>query len=146
VDGMARRFGCGSAGAGAAANGPAERPSHDVHDLIDVFLGIAALGRGPDATLDMVFEDEDGQGVDRGAEGARLLEDVDAVLLALDHPGDAPHLPLDPGKAPDQLGLVAGVRVPEGVGARRGIRSGHPPMILPRGIPGNPKVRSRRTA
>ena len=135
-----------SGGASAGSNRAAERPPDDVDDLLDVPIGIAVLRCGPDAALDVILEDEDRQGVDRGAEGARLLEDVDAVLLALDHPGDAPHLPLDPGKAPDQLGLVAGVRVPEGVGARRGIRSGHPPMILPRGIPGNPKVRSRRTA
>ena len=76
------------------------------------------LGGGPDAALDVVLEDEDRQGIHCGAQGRGLLEDVDAVLLTLDHPGDATDLALDPGKAADELGLVLGVAVTEGGGRR----------------------------
>ena len=44
--------------------------------------------------------------VDGGPQGGGLLEDVDAVLLALDHPGDAPDLALDPAEPADQRALV----------------------------------------
>jgi hypothetical protein len=64
----------------------------------------------------VVLEDEHGERIDGGAQGARLLEDVDAVLLALDHPADPADLALDPGEAADELRLVAGVAVAEVVG------------------------------
>ncbi len=54
----------------------------------------------------MVLEDEHGQSVDGRSQRRRLLEDVDAVLLALDHPGDPANLSLDPAESPDELGLV----------------------------------------
>jgi hypothetical protein len=59
----------------------------------------------------VVLEQQDRQRVHGRAQGGRLLEDVDAVLLALDHPGDPAHLPLHPGQAPDQLRAVLGVAV-----------------------------------
>ena len=76
-------------------------------------VGLAVLGGGPDAALDVVLEDEDREGVDGGPQGGRLLEDVDAVLLALDHPGDAPDLALHPRQAADQAGLVLRIAVAE---------------------------------
>ena len=84
-------------------------------------VGLAALGGRPDAALDVVLEDQDRERVDRGAQGGRLLEDVDAVLLALDHPGDPADLALHPRQAADEAGLVLGVAVPEvgRVGAAR---------------------------
>ena len=67
-----------------------ERTPYDVDHLVDVLVGLAAFRRRPHAALDVVLEHEDGQGVHRRAQGRGLLEDVDAVLLALDHPGDTP--------------------------------------------------------
>jgi hypothetical protein len=71
------------------------------------------LRRRPNTALDVVLEDEDGEGVDGGPERAGLLQDVDAVLLALDHPADAPDLTFDAGEPAHELCLVAGVAVPE---------------------------------
>ena len=56
---------------------------------------------------------QDRQRVHRGTQGGRLLEDVDAVLLALDHPGDAADLALHPRQATDELGLVLRIAVAE---------------------------------
>jgi hypothetical protein len=67
----------------------------------------------------VILEDEDRQGIDRGAQGARLLEDVDAVLLALDHARDAAHLALDTRQPADQLRLVTRVAVAKMVGRVR---------------------------
>ena len=91
----------------------AERPADDVDDLLDVPVDIALLGGRPDAALDVVLEDEHRERVDGGAQGARLLEDVDAVLLTLDHPGDPADLALDAREPADELRLVAGVAVAE---------------------------------
>jgi hypothetical protein len=61
----------------------------------------------------VVLQDHDRDRVDRGPEGGRLLEDVHAVLLTLDHPPNAPDLALDPAEAADELGAIAGVAVAE---------------------------------
>src|SRR5439155_9241246 len=101
----------GSARAAAAADRPTEGPTDDVDHLVDIRIGFAMLGGRPHAALDVVLEDEDGEGVDGGPEGGGLLEDVDAVLLALDHPGDPADLAFHPGEAPDQPGLVLRIAV-----------------------------------
>ena len=105
-----------------APDGPSERAPDDVDDLVHIGVGLAVLGGGPHAARDVVLEDDDRQGIDRGAQGGRLLEDVDAVLLALDHPGDAADLALHPRQAADELGLVLRIAVSEvaGVGRRCG--------------------------
>jgi hypothetical protein len=115
--------------AGAAAHRPPERPAHDIDDLVDVAIGLTALGRSPNAALDVILEDEDGQRIDGCPEGARLLEDVHAVLLALDHPAYPADLALDPREAAHELRLVAGIAVPEVVGGvvGCGLRRHHPP-------------------
>lgn len=90
----------------------------------------------------MILEDENRQGIDRGAQGARLLEDVDAVLLALDHARDPAHLALDARQPADELRLVARVAVAEvvcGVGVLgvlgvRRVLGRHAPIIPPGGI------------
>ena len=66
----------------------------------------------------------DRQRIDGGPQRGGLLQDVDAVLLALDHPGDAADLALHPRQAPDQLGLVLRVAVAEmaRVGCGRSVR------------------------
>jgi hypothetical protein len=123
ADGLAAR---------SRSNRPAERPPDDVDDLIHVAVRIAVLGSRSNAALDVVLEDEHRERVHRGPKGGCLLEDVDAVLLALDHPGDAADLALDAGEAPDQLRLVLRVAVPEVVG----VGLGHARMIPPGGITG----------
>jgi hypothetical protein len=95
------------------SDGPAKRSPNDVNDLVDVLLGLAALGGRTDTTLHMILQQEDRQRIDRGANGGRLLEDVHAVLLALDHSGNAPNLAFHPRQAPDQGRFVFGVAVPE---------------------------------
>ena len=87
------------------------------------------LGRRPDAALDVVFEDEHGQRVDGRPERGGLLEDVDAVLLALDHPGDPADLTLHPGQAPDETRAILGIRMTEmirfGAASRLAVGLGH---------------------
>ena len=64
-----------------------------------------------------------------GPEGGGLLEDVDAVLVALDHPRDPADLALDPAQAPHELRLVLAVAVTERRGRRapdRGVVSAMP--------------------
>ena len=80
----------------AGADRPPERPPDDVHHLVDVGLGLSPLGGRPDTAGDVVLEHEDGERIDRGTQRGRLLEDVDAVLLPLDHPADPAGLTLDP--------------------------------------------------
>src|SRR6185369_2142813 len=113
-----------SAGATGAPDRPAQRSADDVDHLVDIGVGLAMLRGGPDAALDVVLEDEDREGIDRGAQRGRLLEDVDAVLLALDHPGDPADLALHPRQAADQAGLVLGVAVTEVRGRRSGGATG----------------------
>src|SRR6185436_2346908 len=139
----------GRLGAGAA-DGAAERAADDVDDLLHVAICLAALCRGANAALDMILQDEHGQRIDRGPERARLLEDVHAVLLALDHAGDAAHLALDAGEATHQLRLVAAVAVPEVVGVLvcGGVGGWQPRHDTPRGYRrqgGLPTVGSRPT-
>ena len=124
-------------------DGPAEGPADDVDDLVDVLIGLASRGRRAHATLNVVLEDEDRQRVDGGPQGARLLEDVDAVLLALDHPADAADLALDPGEPAHQLRLVTRVAVAEmvgvgvvgGLGGRHRIGDDTPGEYPPQAIP-----------
>jgi hypothetical protein len=125
-----RRPGSGSGGGlrpGAAAHGSTEGPADHVDHFVDVPIDLASLGRRPDAALDVVLEDEDRKGVDGSTQGAGLLEDIDAVFLALDHPADPADLALDPGKSAYELRLVLGVAVAEMVAARmdRGFGRGH---------------------
>jgi hypothetical protein len=60
------------------SDGSADRPADDVDDLVDVGVGFAALGRGPDTAPDVVLEDEDRDGIDAPA-GRPSAEDVDTV-------------------------------------------------------------------
>ena len=62
---------------------------------------------------------EDRQRVDGRPQRGGLLEDVDAVLLALDHPRDAADLALHPRQAAHELGLVLRVAVAEVARVRR---------------------------
>jgi hypothetical protein len=79
------RFGRDQAERPLPRSGRPKRPAHDVDHLVDVLIGLTPFGGRPDAALDVVLEDHDRQRVDGGPERRGLLEDVDAVLLALDH-------------------------------------------------------------
>ena len=68
-----------------------------------------------DAVLDVVLEHLQRNRLERCVDRGELREDVDAVAVVLDHPGDAPHLALDAGEALEQLVLVR--RVAVGVGS-----------------------------
>src|SRR6478672_7051463 len=123
-------------GPSRGADGPPERSPDDVDDLVDVLVGISAFGGRPDAAADVVLEDEDRQRVDGRAQGGGLPEDVHAVLLTLDHPGDAPDLALHPRQSPDEESLVLGVAMPEVArvgGGRRWSRGGAHRSSGPRG-------------
>jgi len=85
----------------------------------------------------VVLEDKDGNRVHRGAQGGRLLEDVDAVLVTLDHPRDAANLAFDARKPPQQELPIPVVAVAKRTGQHR-LRV----LILPRSI-ATPIRRSR---
>src|SRR5262245_38342481 len=119
-----RRSGATALGrTGTPADGATQRPADDVDHLVDVLVGLAALRGGPDAALDVVLKDHDRQRVDGGPQRRGLLEDVDAVLLALDHPGNAADLALHPGEPADQSRLVLRIGMAEVVRRRVGRRS-----------------------
>jgi hypothetical protein len=97
----------------AWANRLAEGSADDIEDLLDVAIRVALLRGAPDATLDVILEDQEGDGIDGRSKGRCLLQDVDAVLLALDHALYAPDLALDAPQTADQHRLIAGIGVPE---------------------------------
>src|SRR4029079_8037919 len=107
----------------APAQGPAESPTHDVAHLVDVLVCFAPFGGRPDTALDVILEDHDRQRVHGRPQRGGLLEDVDAVLLALDHPGDAADLAFHPGERPDEPRLVLRIGVAEVIRCRVGRRA-----------------------
>ena len=73
--------------------------------------GLAVFGaRAHDAAADVVLEDEEACCAQGGDDCRDLGEDIDAVLVVLNHPADAADLALDPAQAGEDLGLVVGVR------------------------------------
>src|SRR4051794_10087527 len=79
----------GTLRSGAAAGAPnrsTERPSNDIDHFIDVLVRSPLLDRRANTALNVILQDDNRQRVHRGAKGRRLLEDVDAVFLAFDHP------------------------------------------------------------
>ena len=77
-----------------AACRSAHGATHDVEHLLNGFIGVALLGGIFHATANVVFKDQEPERVDGGAQRCRLLQDVDAVLLAVDHARDAANLSL----------------------------------------------------
>lgn len=93
----------------APPNRATQRAPDDVDDLIDIAIRVTLLGGGSNAPLDVILQHENRQRIHGGPEGGRLLQDVHAILLALDHPGDTAYLALDSRESADELGLVLGV-------------------------------------
>ena len=56
---------------------------------------VALLGGIFHATADVVFKDQEAERVNGSAQCCRLLQYVNAVLLAVDHARDAAHLSLE---------------------------------------------------
>ena len=106
-------------GGARRANGSAHAPPHDLHDLFGVGARVSGLDRRRQAAGDVVLHQQQRDGVDRGSQRGRLLEDVDAVLVALDHAGDAPHLPLQPGEPAQELGAILLIAARRGGPLRR---------------------------
>src|SRR6476620_6405538 len=64
-----------------------------------LLLGAALAGRVDEAVRHVVVEQAEREGLERLGRRGHLGEDVDAVLLLLDHPLDSADLPLDPTEA-----------------------------------------------
>src|SRR4029079_17223999 len=78
---------------------------------LGVTFGAAEPGGVGDAVFEVVVQQAEGDTFQGGGEGGDLGEDVDAVLLFLDHPVDAAGLALDPLEAGQVAALVADVAV-----------------------------------
>ena len=63
------------------------------------------------AVADVLFEQVQGDGVERLGDRGNLGEDVDAVLVFVDHAGDAADLPFDAAQALEVRLFVGGVTV-----------------------------------
>ena len=61
------------------------------------------------ASFDVVLQDAQGDPVQSGTHGGDLDQDVDAVLLVVDHPVDAPDLAFYPAEALAELVLAVPV-------------------------------------
>ena len=91
---------------------------HGLEQLAALLVRGGRVARGEragDAVLDVLFEHLQRDGLERGADGAELRQDVDAVAVVLDHARDAAHLALDAREALQELLLVRRV-------AGRGLR------------------------
>src|SRR6202034_1775350 len=79
---------------------------------------VTALSGGlGDAVTEMILQQAERHRLQRPRHRGHLGEDVDAVLVVLDHPLQAPHLALDPAQ-PHQVVILAG-----GVSVHSGLRS-----------------------
>src|SRR3954454_9786928 len=74
----------------------ADQPPDGSHQLLN--LRLAWTLAPAHAVADVLVQQPQGDLVERRLGGLDLGEDVDAVALLLDHPRDAPDLPLDPGE------------------------------------------------
>src|SRR5690349_21936112 len=84
-----------------------------VGGLADLDIGLVATGAGgvDDAVREVLVEQLQGDGLERAGRRGDLGEDVDAVRVLLDHPGQAADLALDatePGEDCDLVVAVAG--------------------------------------
>src|SRR5690606_2391312 len=78
---------------------------------LGIRLGVSGASRVDHAVPQVVVEEPYGDGVERALESADLREDVDAVLLLVDHARDASRLPLDAPQALEVAVLLGDVPV-----------------------------------
>src|SRR5690606_16449276 len=83
-----------------------DKTHQHVHQLVDGRVAFGVLDRPRDAAPGVVFEKHQSHLVEGRLHRGDLDQDVDAVLVLLDHPADAAHLAFDPLQPPQQLGLV----------------------------------------
>src|SRR5215218_6726372 len=102
---MAVPLGSGGSGADEAGDG--------LGGLADLLVGLAAagLGRLDDAVAQVFLEQAQRDRLQGLRHGRDLGEDVDAVLLVLDHPLQAAGLALDPAQALEVVVLAVDVAV-----------------------------------
>ena len=72
----------------------------------------------------MVLHQQQRDGIYRGAQRRGLLEYVDAVFVALDHPRDAANLAFHAREPTEQLRAILGVAMARRSGMRRGMPAG----------------------
>src|SRR5699024_8325715 len=85
------------------------RRSSCLLDLLPRGLVVAGAGGVDHAVSDVLLEEVDGDRVQRGRRGGDLGEDVDAVLVVIDHLPDAADLAFDPLHPPREGVLLRGV-------------------------------------
>src|SRR5215218_2306666 len=98
-----------SAGRVAGGASAAQDPVHHLQQLVDPGLAAAGLDLVADAAADVAVEQPEGHLVEGGLDGRDLGDHVDAVLVLVDHAGDAADLPLDAAQAGLELLLLHGV-------------------------------------
>lgn len=94
--------------------------------LLALLGDIAGDDRVFDAMVEMVLQEVRFHARERGANGAQLREDIEAIALVLDHLRDTAHLPFDAAQAIDQVRSVmhaAAYIPPWGICNRRGRNS-----------------------
>src|SRR5512133_2658196 len=128
-------------GASQGAESAAQDPVHHLEQLVDLGVAAARLDLLADAAADVAVEQPQRHLVEGGLDGRDLGDDVDAVLVLVDHAGHAADLALDAAQAGLELLLVHAVaghgasspRMPHpgivsdpvpGVGIRPGIAGG----------------------
>src|SRR2546427_5442452 len=92
----------------ASSSSLAPDPGEHVEELVDLLLAFAfgaRTNRVGDARLDVPAQQELLDLLERALHRRDLEQDVDAVRLAVDHPLETLHLPLDPTQSAEGLGL-----------------------------------------
>src|SRR6266508_3447835 len=90
---------------------PPDEAGHGGHELLDLLVALTALQALPYAVPHVIVQEADANGLQRGARRVQLGEDVDAVLVLLHHPLEAPDLALDPAQPVEEILLVHRVAV-----------------------------------
>src|SRR3954462_11494829 len=91
----------------------ADEPRDGLGGLAHLLVGLAATGRGrlEEAGAHGLLEQAEGDRLEGLRHGRDLGEDVDAVLLVLDHPLETPGLALDAAQALEVVVLAVDVAV-----------------------------------
>src|SRR3989441_11508442 len=100
----------------ASSSSLAPEPREHVQQLVDLLLALrlrARANRVDDARLDVPAQQKLLDLVERALHRRDLEQDVDAVRLAVDHPLEPLHLPLDPTQPSERLGLRLLVEHPD---------------------------------
>src|SRR5215207_3728914 len=97
---------------GAGVRSAAQDPVHHLEQLLDLLLAAAGGDLVADAAADVAVQQPQGDLVEGGLDGRDLGDDVDAVLVLVDHAGHAADLALDAAQPGLELLLVHAVAGP----------------------------------